>query len=97
MLCKECFFYDFQDKSCVARYNMPTEEEKCYFFEEQVEVSLNQIELWAIMDMFIQEEEGLENKALRSFCNKIKMIISMPHKAFDTSTSLKGISYESKY
>jgi hypothetical protein len=76
---------------------MPTEEEKCYFFEEQVEVSLKQIELWAIMDMFVQEEEGLENKALRSFCNKIKMIISLPHKAFDTSTSLKEISYESKY
>lgn len=53
MICKECFFYDLRSKGCAERHNLPAEEEKCYFFEPQVEVSLNQAEILAISGMFV--------------------------------------------
>ena len=75
MLCKECFFYDLKNKGCSERHNMPAEEEKCNYFEPQVEVSLNQAEIWAIIDMFIYVR-GREDPAQNSFYNKIRKIIS---------------------
>ncbi len=75
MLCKKCFFYDLKNKGCSQRHNMPAEEEKCYFFEPQVEISLNQAEMRAIMEMFRYVRDR-EDPAQNSFYNKIRKTIS---------------------
>ncbi len=75
MLCKECFFYDLKNKGCAERHNMHAEEEKCYFFEPQVEVSLNQAEILAILGMFIYVRD-IEDPAQDSFYDKIRKTIS---------------------
>jgi hypothetical protein len=75
MLCNECFFYDLKNKGCSERHNLPAEEEKCYFFEPQVEVSLNQAEILAILGMFISVRD-IVDPAQNSFYDKIRKTIS---------------------
>ena len=85
MICKECFFYDLRSKGCAERHNLPAEEEKCYFFEPQVEVSLNQAEILAILDMFIFVKNR-EDPALTSLYEKIRKITSPLAKVYKQKT-----------
>ena len=75
MICNECFFYDLGSKACAERHNLPAEEEKCYFFEPQVEVSLNQVEIWAILDTFMFEKDSTD-PALTSLDKKFRKVLA---------------------
>lgn len=88
MLCEACFFYDLKNKGCSERHNMPAEEEKCYFFEPQVEISLNQAEMLAILDMFIYVRD-IEDLAQNSFYDKVSKTINSQHKASGTTDNLQ--------
>ena len=52
---------------------MPAEEEKCYFFEPQVDVSLNQAEIRVITDMFM-DVKSRKDPALTSLYEKFRKI-----------------------
>lgn len=88
MLCKECFYYDLKNKGCLERHNMPAEEEKCYFLEPQVEISLNQAEIWEILGMFIYVRDR-EDPVQNSFYNKIRKTISPNFYCEDEAEAIK--------
>jgi hypothetical protein len=73
MGCEKCFFYNFTNKCCWERHNMPAEGEKCYFFEPQIEVALNQSEKMTIMDILLEVKER-GNPVLTSLYEKIQRI-----------------------
>lgn len=95
MLCKKCFFYDLKNKGCSERHNMPAEEEKCYFFEPQVEVSLNQAEIRAITDMFTYVKIR-EEPALTSLYEKIRKITSPLAKVYKQKTQ-DGMPFQDSF
>lgn len=41
MLCKECFFYELEDKVCAERYTTPKKGEECYFFTPHVAIDFS--------------------------------------------------------
>ncbi len=82
MICNKCFFYDVRNNSCGERHNMPAEEEKCFYFTPQVEISLSKEEIWAIIDMYLYVRERGGNAALSSFYDKVRMVIS-PSRTFE--------------
>jgi hypothetical protein len=81
MICKECFFYDLRSQVCAERYNLPAEEEKCYFFEPQVKVFLNQAEIRAIIHMFMDMKDR-EYLSLTSLYEKIRKVTSPTAKVY---------------
>ena len=85
MICRDCFFYDLRSKGCAERYNSPAEEEKCYFFEPQVKVFLNQAEIRAIIHMFVDMKER-EDPSLTSLYEKIRKITSPSAKVYKQKT-----------
>ncbi len=85
MFCRKCFFYDLKNKGCSERHNMPAEEEKCYFFEPQVKVTLNQAEIRAVTDIF-KYMKNRENPALTSLYEKIRKITSPLAKVYKKRT-----------
>ena len=95
MICKECFFYDLRSKGCAERHNMPAEEEKCYFFEPQVKIALNQAEIRTITDMFISITNR-EDPTLTTLHEKIRKIASPPAKVNKQKTQ-DCIPYEDSF
>jgi hypothetical protein len=75
MLCQKCFFYDLKNKSCAERHTLPAESEKCYYFDPQVEISLNKAELRAIMDMLIYVTSK-KDQAQNSFYDKTGRLLT---------------------